>query len=95
MWNDIQKFPTTSIVSSRDNWPVSLVRITSVVLFADVQWETVSRTLCVCVCVCVCVRARALACMRVSLQKWSLFGDSLAVQWLGLSTFTAEGSIPD
>ena len=31
--------------------------------------------------------------MRVSLQKWSLFRNSLAVQWLALSTFTAEGLV--
>ena len=33
------------------------------------------------------------ASMRVSLQKWSLFRNSLAVQWLALSTFTAEGLV--
>ena len=48
--------------------------------------------MCVCVCVCVCVRAHARVHTCV-LQKWSLFGNSLAVQWLGLSTFTTEGLV--
>lgn len=80
-WWWYSKFPTTPIVSSRDNQPAPLVRIT-VVFLLEVQWETVSRTVCVCVHVC----------MRVSAGC----GPSLEAACspvVRLITFTAEGLV--